>query len=80
MEEDVRRISGRMKRSEMRTVSGAMPGRVALGTMLFGTGIEEEKAFSLLKAHACMHAGRAPRSIRQEAMLPGFREGPERVK
>lgn len=47
-----------MKRSEMRTVSGALPGRVALGTMLFGTGIEEEKAFSLLKAHACMQAGR----------------------
>lgn len=40
-----------MERPEMRTVSGAVPGRVALGTMLFGTGIEEEKAFLLLEAH-----------------------------
>jgi len=46
-----------MERHEMRTVSGALPGRVALGTMLFGTGIEEENAFSLLKAHACRQAG-----------------------
>jgi aryl-alcohol dehydrogenase-like predicted oxidoreductase len=60
-----------MERPEMRTVSGALPGRVALGTMLFGTGIEEEKAFSLLTAHACRPGAQIDTARSYASWLPG---------
>ena len=60
-----------MKRLEMRTVSGALPGGVALGTMPFGTGIEEEKAFSLLEAHTRRPGAQIDTARSYASWLPG---------
>ena len=68
-----------MERPEMRTVSGTLPGRVALGTMLFGTGIEEEKAFSLLIAHACRPGAQIDTARSYASWLPGGAGASERT-
>ncbi len=68
-----------MKRPVMRTVSGALPGRVALGTMLLGTGIEEERAFSLLEAHACRDGAQIDTARSYASWLPGGAGASERT-
>jgi hypothetical protein len=80
------------KRSDRFSVSGSAYGKtsdensfrssarqVALGTMLLGTEIEENKAFSLLNAHACRPGAQIDTARSYASWLPGGNGKSERT-